>query len=146
MTWANFLALIVDDSHLNSRQRNLRTSWLSCGDAWQWRDHDGAGFGLPPGVHNWSLVAADDLAVPHPGLRVDWLTNAAKHTNRAQVVVSCDLSSDLHEAANCGWSGVEDIHVVLLNDVPPSAPVWAIWSSLVDHLSRAISKWAIGNV
>ena len=57
-----------------------------------------------------------------------------------------NAAADLHKASNGGWSGVEDVHVVLLNDVPPSAPVRSIRSALVDHLGCTIGQRAIGHI
>ena len=146
MARADFLTFIIDDSHLDARQCNLRTSRLGCGNTRQRRDHDCTGLGLPPGVHDWSLVATDYLAVPHPRLWVDWLTNAAEHSNRAQVIVGGDTATDLHKASNRGRCGVENVDVVFLNDVPPSAPVRGVRSPLIDNLRGTIGQWAVGNI
>src|SRR5712692_3344371 len=39
------------------------------------RDHDVAGFGLPPGIDDRTAIMADDFAVPHPSLGINWLAD-----------------------------------------------------------------------
>ena len=48
------------------------------GGAGQRRDHDVAGFGLPPGVDNRAALAADMFVIPHPGLGIDRFTDGAE--------------------------------------------------------------------
>ena len=57
-----------------------------------------------------------------------------------------NASADLHKAANSGRCGVKDVHVVLLNDVPPSSPVWRIRSTFVNHLGSTVRQWSVHNV
>src|SRR5215218_9727357 len=42
------------------------------------RDHDRAGFGLPPCVDNRAALLADDRAIPHPRFRIDWFADGAE--------------------------------------------------------------------
>src|SRR6476620_7116998 len=55
--------------------------------AGQGTDHDGAGFGLPPGVHNRATFLSDDAVIPHPGLRIDWLADRAQQTQRRKIML-----------------------------------------------------------
>ena len=43
-------------------------------------DHYHPCFCLPPGIHNRTLTAADDLLIPYPCLGIDWLSHAAEQT------------------------------------------------------------------
>ncbi len=46
------------------------------------RNHDAAGFGLPPGIDDGAAAVANDAVVPKPGFRVDRLTDRAEQTQR----------------------------------------------------------------
>ena len=48
----------------------------------QRRDHDHAGFGLPPRVDDRAALAADVVVIPHPGFRIDRLANRAEQAQR----------------------------------------------------------------
>ena len=116
------------------------------GDAGQRADHDRAGLGLPPGVDDRAAVAADDPAVPHPGLGVDRLADRAEHPQRGQVVLGRDVLAPLHERADRGRRGVEDRHLVLLDDLPEPALVRGVRRALVDHQGGAVRQRPVDDV
>ncbi len=60
--------------------------------------------------------------------------------------MSCNAATNLHEAADSGWSGVQDVYVVLLNNVPPTTPVWGVGRAFINYLSSTISHRAVSNI
>jgi hypothetical protein len=72
------IAFARDHVGFDARQRTRRRARLGGRRARQRRDHDHAGFGLPPGVHDGAAVVADVLAIPHPGFGIDRLADGAQ--------------------------------------------------------------------
>src|SRR5207253_11394459 len=68
----------VEEHRFNAWKRNGRRSGFRGGHAGQRRDHDAAGLRLPPRVDDGTAPAADVLLIPHPCLRIDWLSNRAE--------------------------------------------------------------------
>src|SRR5699024_8487927 len=74
----NGFAGVINNIHFDTGKGDLRGTRLGVRDAGQRRNHDCAGLGLPPGVHDRGLIATDDAAVPDPGFRVDGFTDGSK--------------------------------------------------------------------
>ncbi len=87
------------------------------------RDHEHAGLGLPPGVHDRAALLADDPVVPLPGLRVDRLADRAQQAQRGEIVPVGPGLAEAHQAADGGRRGVEDGDAVLLDHLPPAVRV-----------------------
>src|SRR3546814_6591389 len=64
------------------------------------RDHDAAGFGLPPGVDDRQFLVADDLVIPHPRFRIDRLADAAEQPQFRQIVLLRPFVAEFHQRAN----------------------------------------------
>jgi hypothetical protein len=62
---------------------------------------------LPEHVNNRALAPADMLVVPVPRLRVDGLTDAAKHAQRAPVMRLDVVHTEVAQQADHGRCGVE---------------------------------------
>ena len=84
----------------------------------QRRDHDGAGFGLPPGIHDGTAGLAHHLVIPLPGFRVDRFAYRAQQLQAGPGGFGDRLVAQAHEGANGGGCGVEDIHLVLVHHLP----------------------------
>ena len=72
------VALVVDQRRLHTEERQRGGTRLEIGRARQRRDHDAAGLGLPPGVHQRAIAIADHAVEPLPGLGVDRLAHRAE--------------------------------------------------------------------
>src|SRR6185369_1990271 len=70
---AALVAVRVDDRDVDAGKRNRARPRLGRDGARHRRDHDSAGFGLPPRVDDRAAPAADGVAVPHPRFRIDRL-------------------------------------------------------------------------
>ena len=110
------------------------------------RDHDLAGLGLPPRVDDRRLVAADVLAVPHPGFRVDRLADRAEDAQGRQVVRRRQLHALLHERADGGRGAVQDRDLVVLDDLPPAVPGRGVRGALVQDPGRRVGERAVDDV
>src|SRR5262249_47038947 len=68
------IALLVEDISLDTGEWARGRAGLGRDDSRQGSNHDLASFGLPPGIHDWTVAVANILVVPDPGLRIDRLT------------------------------------------------------------------------
>ena len=123
-----------------------RATRLRRGHARQRGDHDRAGLGLPPGVDDRAAVATDDLAVPHPRLGIDRLTDRSENPQAGQVVGGREFLAPLHEGADRGRRGVEDRHAVALDELPPAVLARRVGRALVEHRRRAVGQRAVDDV
>jgi hypothetical protein len=73
--WPDGIPAVVDDASVDPGEGPRRGAGLRRRHAREWRDEDHPRLGLPPGVDDRRAIAADVLPVPHPGLRVDRLTD-----------------------------------------------------------------------
>src|SRR6185503_16041435 len=64
------------------------------------RDHDRAGFRLPPRIDDRASLFSDHFAIPHPRLGVDRFANRAEQTQARQVVLQRPLLAPFYERAN----------------------------------------------
>src|SRR6266545_2566759 len=74
----DLVPLLVVDGGVDPGEGSRGRAGLQRRHARQRRDHDHPRLGLPPGVHDRGAIAADVLAVPDPGLRVDGLADGAE--------------------------------------------------------------------
>ena len=139
-------AVIVNHFSTDPRQRPHGRAGLGGGDPWQRRDHDPAGFGLPPGVDDRAAVAPNVLAIPHPRLRVDGLADRAEKPKARKVMGVGVFLSPLHERANGGGGGVEDGHLVLVDDAPPAVAPSGVGSPLVHHRGGPVGQGSVDDV
>ena len=68
----------------DSGKRHGGGTRLGGGDAGQRSDHDPAGLGLPPGVHDGAASATDVLVIPDPGFGIDRLADGAEQPQSAE--------------------------------------------------------------
>ena len=101
----------------------LRRARLGRGHAGQRGDHDGAGLGLPPGVHDRGQRSPPMCLRYH--IHASGLIGSptrAEHPQRRQVELGGDVVAPLHERADRGRRGVEDRDPVLLRRSPRTGP------------------------
>ena len=77
----NTVAIFIHHVRCNAGQWNGAGAGLGGHYAGNGGDHIGAGFGLPPGVHNRAAFLADGFVIPDPGFRVNGLTHCAQQAN-----------------------------------------------------------------
>ena len=112
------LAVRVDDLRLDAEERLRRRARLELRRARQGRDEDAAGLRLPPGIDDRAAAVADDAVIPFPGLRIDRLADRAEEPQRLARGLLHRRLARLHERADGGRRGVEDVDVVLVDDLP----------------------------
>ena len=112
------LALHVHDLRHDAEERTRGRTGLGRNRARNRCDHDGAGFRLPPGIHDRTAVMADHLAIPHPRLGVDRLTDCAEQTQAFHLVFFRPLVAPLGEGADGGRRGVKHVHLMPVDDRP----------------------------
>src|SRR4051795_9450643 len=139
-------ARLVEDPRLDARQRRAGRPGLHVLRARQRRDHDLAGLGLPPGVDDRAVAAADDLPVPQPRLRVDRLADRPEEPDARQVVLVGVLVAPLHAGADGRRRRVEDRHLVALAEFPPDVLGGVVRRALVHHRRRAVGERAVDDV
>ena len=75
-------AIILDQLRTHAEEWLAGAARLHVMGMGQGRYHDAAGFGLPPGVDDWRLPAADMVMVPAPGFGVYGFSYGAKNPER----------------------------------------------------------------
>jgi len=75
---AEFLAVFIQQHGLHAEHRLGGAARLDTLRADQGAEHDAAGLGLPPGIHNRAALLAYGVEVPVPGFRVDRFADAAQ--------------------------------------------------------------------
>ena len=51
-----------------------------------------------------------------------------------------------HEGADRRWRAVQNVHLQLLDDLPPAIPCWRVWRPFVHHLCCAVRERAVDDV
>ncbi len=143
---AERLAVLGDDVRDDARQRAGRRPRHRRRGARQRRDHDRAGLGLPPGVHDRAPTAADDLVIPHPRLGVDRLADRAQQAEARQVVTPRELLAPLHERPDRRRGRVEDRDPVVLDEFPEPALVGPVRRPLVHDAGGAVGERPVDEV
>ena len=140
------LAAIVDDVRIDTGQGLGTGSGLGSRDAGKWRNHDRAGFGLPPGINDRTAAAADHTLVPDPRLRIDGLADAAEEPQPRQVVTRRQLIAELHHRAYRGVRGVENRHAVRQADLPEARAVRICRRAYIHDDRRARGERPVGDI
>ncbi|CEG10123.1 hypothetical protein BN961_03558 [Afipia felis] len=140
------LAVGIDDLRHHAEERLGRRARLLCDGARQWRDHDAAGFGLPPGIDHRAAGITDHAVVPFPGFRVDRLADRAEQPQRFARGLLHRLVTGLHQRADRRRRGVEDVDLVLVDDVPEPRIVRIVRHAFEHHRGRAVGERPVQNV
>ena len=112
----------------------------------QGANQDGAGFGLPPGIHDRAAAAADMLPVPDPRLRVNRLAHRTQQAQGGHIVALGIFLAPAHKGADGRGRGVKDGAAILGDDGPEPIPVGIIRRTLVHHRSGPVRQRPIDNV
>ena len=110
------------------------------------RDHDVAGFGLPPGIDDRTAVVADDFAIPHPGLGIDRLADGAQQAQAVELVLLGPLVAPLDEGADRRRRGVENVHFVAIDDAPEAVGLGKVRRAFVHQAGGAVLQRAVNDV
>ena len=114
--------------------------------AGQRRDQNAAGLGLPPGVDDRAAVIADDAIIPFPGFGIDRLADRAEQPQRGARGLLHRLVAGLHQRADRGRRGVEDIDLVLVDDLPESRHRRIIRHAFEHQRGGAVGERSIDDV
>src|SRR2546425_2791580 len=121
-TGFQFLPFIVVDHRVDARDAGTRAARLHLVDSRHGAAEEAAGFGLPPGVHDYRLFLANDVEVPLPDFGFDGLAHG-RHVLEAVVVLSGLVRTVLAQRADRGGRGVENVYAELLGDAPGAARI-----------------------
>ncbi len=141
-----FLAFVIKQGRLNTKERQGRRTRFEVGRTRQRRNQDAAGFGLPPGIDNRAVLFADMLVIPFPGFRVDRLTH---RTQQAQTVAGGAVHAGLtfgHQGTDGGRCGVQDIDLVLVHHLAHAGRVRVVGYTFKQNGDSAVGKRAVQNV
>src|SRR5262249_13076756 len=67
---SNWISMTIDDIDNDTRQWSSRRSRLGGNCTGNGRDHDRAGFSLPPGIDDRTGIVSDVLSIPNPGFGI----------------------------------------------------------------------------
>ncbi len=119
---------------------------LSRDRAGQRRDQDAAGLGLPPGVDDRAAPLADHVVVPEPGLGIDRLADRAEQLQALARGLLDRIVAVPHQGADRGRRGVDDLHLVLVDDLPEARDGRVVRHALEHQRDRAVGERAIDDV
>ncbi len=140
------LALGVDDLRDDAEERPRRRAGLEPGRAGQRRDQDAAGLGLPPGVDDRAAVFADHAVVPLPGFRIDRLADGAEQAQRFARGLLHRRVARLHQRADRGRRGVDDVDLVLVDHFPETRHARIVRHALEHQRDGAVGERAVDDV
>ena len=123
-----------------------RRARLEIRRAGQRRDQDAARFGLPPGVDDRAAVVADHAVVPLPGFRIDRLADRAEQAQRRARGLLHRFFARLHQRADRGRRGVEDVDLVLVDHLPEARHRRIVRHALEHQRGRAVRERAVENI
>ena len=146
MTISNRSAVVINNLGANSWDWPHRRSWFCCGDTWQWRDHDGTGFSLPPRINNGATPSANYMAIPNPRFWINWFANRSQKSERSKAKLIRKLFAPFHPSTDQRWCGIQDCHAVFFNEFENSPLMRRIWCSFIHYLGSAIYQWAVNHV
>ena len=101
---------------------------------------------MPPGVNDRAAFPAHHIAIPHPGFRVDRLTDGAEQAQAAHVVLIRHRTATPHKGTNGRGSGVENADSVFLDQLPERPWLRGSRSSLVHHCGGAVRQRPVDDV
>ncbi len=123
-----------------------RRAGLERGRARQRRDQDAAGLGLPPGVDDRAAAVADHAVIPLPGFRIDRLADGAEQPQRGARGLLHRLVAGLHQRADRGRRGVEDVDLVLVDHLPEARHGRIVRHAFEHQRGGAVRERAVDDV
>src|SRR5262249_48658448 len=112
----------------------------------QRRYHDHTRLSLPPRVDNGAPVSPDDLAIPHPGLRVDRLAHCTQQPQAAHLVLARPLLAPLDKGPDRSRGSIKDVDLVPFDYLPEPVGLRPVWRALVHHAGRSVLERAIYDI
>ena len=134
----NFLALIIDDLGHHAEERTRAGARFRRRHARQRRDHDRAGFSLPPRIHNGATFLADHGVIPHPRFGVNRLSHGAEQTQGIETVAEHVVVTPAHKRTDRGRRRIENSDTVPINHLPEPVGLRLVGSAFVDEDRRAV--------
>ncbi len=101
------------------------------------RNHKIACLCLPPGIHDRTLLFANNAVIPLPCLRVDRFTYRAEQAQGRKIVLVRPRFAEAHESTNGGGCGIEDRNSKAFDHLPPAVRVRECRAAFEQHRSRA---------
>ncbi len=140
------VAEVIHQARHHTEERPRGRARLECGGARQWADEDAAGLGLPPGVDDGATRFADRLVVPVPRFGIDRLTDRTQQA-QARTIGAFDRGGAFgHHRADGGRRGVENVHLVLVDDLGDTRDVRVVGHPFVHQRGRAVGQRAVDDV
>ena len=140
------LAFGIDDLRHHAEERLRRRAGLEPGRAGKRRDQDAAGLGLPPGIDDRAAAVADDAVIPFPGFGIDRLADRAEKPQRCARGLLHRLVARLHQRADRGRRGVEDVDLVLVDDFPEARRRRIVRHALEHQRGGAVRQRSVDDV
>ena len=137
------IVVSIDKHRLDAKERACRRARLGRRGTGKRCDQNPAGFGLPPGIDNWTTAIANNIMIPHPGFRIDRLTDTAKKPQRGAVASLYRCLALAHQRPDGGRCGVEDVDLMFLDNLPEARAVGPGRHTLEHQRDRAIGKRSI---
>src|SRR5215831_19061367 len=142
----HFFSSFVDNSGVDSEKGKSAATGFGGDCAWQWRDHDRSGLGLPPSVDDWTPIGPDLFSIPHPSLRVNRFTYRSEQSKRRKVMFLDPLVAPADKRSNGCRCRVENANAVRFDNSPEPIRLRPIWRSFVHQGRRAISERTVDHV
>jgi hypothetical protein len=139
-------ALFAHNLQRDSGDGNLRATGLERRDPGECGNHDGAGFGLPPGVNDGGLATINNVVTPNPGFMANGLTHRPQHADARQIELLGNLPPKIHERADGSRRGVQNSDLVLFDEFPPATGVRAVGGALKEQLRGAVSQRRVDHI
>ncbi|MNV18867.1 hypothetical protein D3C71_1097050 [compost metagenome] len=131
---------------MHAEHRLCRTTGLDPLGTDQRAEHDAAGFGLPPGVDDRAALLTDLMEVPFPRFRVDRLTDGAEQSDTGAGSFLQRFRTFTHQGAQGGRSGVENVHLVLVDHLPEARGARVARHAFEDQRRGAVGQRTVDNV
>src|SRR6185369_4652308 len=140
------LAIARHDVGIDSRKRFCGRTGFRRSRSRDGRDHDRAGFRLPPRVDNRASIPADDLAVPHPRLRINWFTDRTEQSKAGKVVSLRPMLAPFDKRPDSCWGCIENVYSMPFDHTPKAIGLGEVWRPFVHQNGRAIREWTIDHI
>ncbi len=114
-------------------------------DTGQRRHEYRTGFGLPPGVHDWALAAADVFAIPLPFVSVHG-SPVTEQSERREVVLLHVVVAVLPHGRNRRRRSIEHVNGVLLDELPQAVVLGVVRCAVVQYCRRSERERAVDDV
>mmetsp|Transcript_4101 Transcript_4101/g.9124 ORF Transcript_4101/g.9124 Transcript_4101/m.9124 type:complete len:342 (+) Transcript_4101:442-1467(+) len=136
----------VQDNHLNTvacESARARFHWC---DTRQVGNDMASRLRLPISINHSTVALSDDIKIPLPSSRIDWLSNRTQHLQRRQIVFFRSIITEPHQTTNRSGGGIKDSNLVTLHHIPVTTVIWIHWSGLEHEGRDTIQKRTVDDV